>query len=84
MGQAVIAANSSAWGWGIAGLFALIVGLVLVIRPRRAGEIWRRAVQATRPWRVVRMPVGVIVAAGCISLAVAVVFIYTSWMLIQW
>ena len=71
------------WAWGIGGLFALAVGLVFVISPRKSGEAWWKITQATRPWRVRKAPVGAIIAVGCLCLLIAAVFFYGAWELLH-
>jgi hypothetical protein len=70
----------SVWVFGGFGLIALIVGLLLVIRPRQSGEVWRSLQQAVQPyWKINRAPVGVYIAVGCVCLAVAIPMLFTAW-----
>jgi hypothetical protein len=42
----------SPWMLSVVGLVALILGLLIVIWPRKANEVIWRSNQAFRPWRV--------------------------------
>jgi hypothetical protein len=83
MEEPVKAFATSFWTWGIGGLFALTVGLLFVIRPRKSGEIWWKITQATRPWRVRKVPLGVNIAVGCLGLLIAAAFFYAAWITLQ-
>jgi hypothetical protein len=77
------ATGPSPWIFGIVGLFALSVGLVFVMRPRKSGETLWRITQATRPWHVRKVPVGLSIAFGCLGLLIAAAMFYIAWAFLQ-
>jgi hypothetical protein len=81
LAESVVAPALSPWPFGIIGILALTAGLLLVIRPRRAGEVWWKASQWGTPWRVPRWPVGATIAAGCFFLLVAIAMFCAAWVL---
>ena len=75
--------GSSPWLFGILGLFALTAGIVLVSRPKKSGEVWRKISQATSPWRVPKWPIALTVAIGCLCLLIAAAMLYGTWTILQ-
>jgi len=73
----------SPWFWGILGSFALIVGLLLVIRPKQSGERWWRLQQAIQPWPLPKWPWGFTLAAGCLALGVGLCFLGVTWDIVR-
>jgi hypothetical protein len=69
----------SPWMLSVVGLVALILGLLIVIWPRKANEVIWRSNQAFRPWRVRKPPFGFAVAFGCLLLVVAAAMFYGTW-----
>lgn len=73
------AGGPSPWIFGIVALIALAVGLIFVIRPRQAGEVWWKLTQATRPYRVRKAPIGVSVAFGSLCIVISAAMCYFAW-----
>jgi len=63
------------WGFGVIGLVVLVIGLVLVIWPRKANEIMWTINQAMRPWPMRKPPVGSAIAIGCLALVLATIML---------
>ena len=72
------AADPSPWLWAVGGLVTMAVGLLLILRPRKSGEIIDTINQSLRP-RYRPTPVPVIVVVGCFALLLGAGFLYGAW-----
>lgn len=81
--EAASAAVPFPWIFGIGGIVALAVGLIFVIRPRQSGEVWWKLTQATRAYRVPKVPLGGSIAVGCFFLLIAATSLSFSWAFFQ-
>ena len=65
--------------WGAFGLVLLVIGLLFVIKPRKAGAAWWKLTQALNPFPVPKWPFGVTLAAGCLFLVLSALMFYGMW-----
>jgi len=79
----IVLTHASEFGAGMAevlplivvGAIALVLGLVFLIKPRRAGDAWRGL--SPYPGRK-EVPIKGVVVVGCLLLLLAVAFLSTS------
>jgi hypothetical protein len=67
------------WIFGAFGIVALAVGIICVSRPRQSGEAWWRFTQATRPYPVPKVPLGIMIATGCLFVVIGLVMLSFGW-----
>lgn len=77
------AVASSPWPLVVGGLILLVLGLLVITRPRKSGEVFRKLNQAFRPWKLGPTPVPLMVVLGCCALLMGAGSLYVAWVVLS-
>lgn len=67
------------WPFGVAGIVAVILGVLFIAIPKKSGRVLWRINQALRTRRIKQGPVAAAVLFGFLALLVGVVLIVVGW-----
>lgn len=68
------------WRWAPGGIIAMVVGLVLIIWPRKSGNLLHSMIQAIRPYQLPTPAVRMTFVVGWLILAIGALLTYIGIM----
>jgi hypothetical protein len=75
LGETAKSMHNEPWVWLFLGTLFLVLGLILVIRPRKTNATLNKVLQAGFPFPAPDLPVGLRIASGCLFLVGAAIFL---------